>query len=107
MFGRCCRWGCLSIYVFFIASTPNAAAPTSPKTTVESAAAGSPHDTHAGVGVPGAGDPIDKALDEVTAIHGAAGPWAVLGYRMSEHALGKLGLPRGSIDVQVVHWTPK
>ncbi len=26
---------------------------------------------------------------------------------MGEHALAKLGLPRGSLDLQVVHWTPK
>jgi formylmethanofuran dehydrogenase subunit E len=26
---------------------------------------------------------------------------------MSEHALGKLGLRRGSFDLQVVHWTPR
>ena len=53
------------------------------------------------------GDATEKKLDEVTAIHGAAGPWAVAGYRMSEYALGKLGLERGSFDVQIVHWTPK
>jgi hypothetical protein len=52
-------------------------------------------------------DPTERALDEVAAIHGAPGPWAVAGYRMSEHALAKLGLPRGSFDLQVVHWTPK
>jgi formylmethanofuran dehydrogenase subunit E len=54
-----------------------------------------------------ASDPTEKKLDEVAAIHGAPGPWAVLGYRMSEHALAKLGLDRGSFDLQVVHWTPK
>lgn len=43
----------------------------------------------------------------MAAIHGAPGPWAVAGYRMSEHALAKLGLSRGSFDLQVVHWTPK
>jgi formylmethanofuran dehydrogenase subunit E len=52
-------------------------------------------------------DPVERALDEVAAIHGAPGPWAVAGYRMSEHALAKLGLPRGSLDLQVVHWTPR
>jgi len=52
-------------------------------------------------------DPIEKKLDEVAAIHGAPGPWAVAGYRMSEYALAKLGLPRGSFDLEVVHWTPK
>lgn len=52
-------------------------------------------------------DPIEGKLEEVARIHGAAGPWAVLGYRMSEHALGKLGLARGSFDVEIVHWSPK
>jgi formylmethanofuran dehydrogenase subunit E len=52
-------------------------------------------------------DPIERKLDEVAAIHGAPGPWAVAGYRMSEHALAKLGLPRGSFDLEIVHWTPK
>jgi len=52
-------------------------------------------------------DPVEHALDEVAQIHGAPGPWAVAGYRMSEHALVVLGLPRGSFDLQIVHWTPK
>lgn len=54
-----------------------------------------------------AGDPAERKLDEVAAVHGAAGPWAVAGYRMSEHALAKLGLERGSFDLEIVHWTPK
>ncbi|MDF2697041.1 MAG: hypothetical protein K0S65_5424, partial [Labilithrix sp.] len=54
-----------------------------------------------------ANDPIEKKLDDVAAIHGAPGPWAVAGYRMSEHALSRLGLERGSFDLQIVHWTPK
>jgi formylmethanofuran dehydrogenase subunit E len=66
---------------------------------------GHPHG-HAGSSASSA-DPIEKKLDEVAAIHGAPGPWAVLGYRMSEHALAKLGLDRGSFDLQIVHWTPK
>lgn len=49
----------------------------------------------------------EKKLDEVARVHGAPGPWAVLGYRMSEHALAKLGLERGSFDLQIVHSTPK
>lgn len=52
-------------------------------------------------------DPIERALDEVAAIHGAPGPWAVAGYRMSEHALAKLGLARGSFELEVVHRTPR
>lgn len=50
--------------------------------------------------------PEEAALAKVTAIHGAPGPWAVLGYRMGEAALVKLGLPRGSFDLVVVHHTP-
>jgi formylmethanofuran dehydrogenase subunit E len=60
-------------------------------------------DTNAGA----MSDPIERALDEVAAIHGAPGPWAVAGYRMSEHALARLGLRRGSFDLEVVHWTPR
>lgn len=55
----------------------------------------------------GHADPIERALDEIAAIHGAPGPWAVAGWRMSEHALAKLGLPRGSFDLEVVHETPR
>lgn len=53
-----------------------------------------------------AADPLDAKLDEVARIHGAPGPWAVAGYRMSEYALGKLGLARGSFDLQITHHTP-
>jgi formylmethanofuran dehydrogenase subunit E len=52
-------------------------------------------------------DPIEVKLDEVAHVHGAPGPWAVAGYRMSEYALQKLGLPRGSFDLQVTHHTPQ
>jgi formylmethanofuran dehydrogenase subunit E len=55
----------------------------------------------------GAADPEEKALDDVATIHGAAGPWAVAGYRMGEHALARLGLDRGSFDLEVVHHTPR
>lgn len=51
-------------------------------------------------------DPLDVKLDEVARVHGAPGPWAVAGYRMSEYALSKLGLPRGSFDLQITHHTP-
>ena len=53
------------------------------------------------------GDPVEHALDEVARAHGAPGPWAVAGYRMGEHALAKLGLPRGSFDLEVEHTTPR
>jgi formylmethanofuran dehydrogenase subunit E len=48
----------------------------------------------------------DAKLAEVTRIHGGAGPWAVAGYRMGEHALAVLGLERGSFDLEIVHFTP-
>ena len=56
---------------------------------------------------PAAPDPIEVKLDEVARVHGAPGPWAVAGYRMSEYALQKLGLSRGSFDLQVTHHTPQ
>ena len=52
-------------------------------------------------------DPTEKALDDVANIHGAPGPWAVAGYRMGAYALGKLGVSRGSFDLEVVHHTPR
>ncbi len=48
----------------------------------------------------------DQLLKEVAAIHGAAGVFAVAGYRMGERALKELGLPRGSFSIDVVHHTP-
>lgn len=48
----------------------------------------------------------DRALAEVAAIHGGAGPWAVSGYRMGTYALGRLGLPKQSFDLEVVHHSP-
>lgn len=50
--------------------------------------------------------PADPRLAEVARVHGGAGPWAVAGYRMGEHALRTLGLERGSFDLEVVHHTP-
>lgn len=50
--------------------------------------------------------PIDRMLAEVAAVHGGAGPWAVVGYRMGERALRELGLPRGSFDLEVTHEGP-
>jgi formylmethanofuran dehydrogenase subunit E len=44
---------------------------------------------------------------EVARVHGAAGPWAVAGYRMGKFALGKLGLPAQSFDLEVEHHTPR
>lgn len=53
-----------------------------------------------------AADPVEASLDDVARIHGAPGPWAVAGYRMSEYAMQKLGLQRGSFDLQITHHTP-
>jgi formylmethanofuran dehydrogenase subunit E len=55
---------------------------------------------------PRATSDVDVKLEEVARIHGGAGPWAVAGYRMGEHALRVLGLERGSFDLEVVHFTP-
>ena len=46
-------------------------------------------------------------LERVAAIHGGAGPWAVLGYRMGVYALAKLSLPPGSFDLDVKHESPR
>lgn len=64
----------------------------------------------AGCGAPAAphappaakGDP----LEEVARVHGGAGPWAVLGYRMGAFALARLGLARLDFDLEVVHASP-
>jgi len=48
----------------------------------------------------------DAALHAVAEIHGAAGPWAVAGYRMGEFALAKLGAKRGGFDLDVTHHAP-
>lgn len=49
----------------------------------------------------------DDALLRVEAVHGGAGPWAVAGYRMGEHALKKLRVSRQSFDLEIVHYRPK
>lgn len=79
--------------------------------------AGAAH--HGGDGLPAHGHPhsapahevvghdTEAALAEVARVHGGAGPWAVAGYRMGEHALRALDLPRGSFDLEVVHHGPK
>src|SRR4051812_35439965 len=45
-------------------------------------------------------------LARVTEVHGAAGPWAVAGYRIGERALEDLSLPRHSLRLSVVHRAP-
>jgi formylmethanofuran dehydrogenase subunit E len=49
---------------------------------------------------------VNERLARVKEVHGAAGPWAVAGYRMGERALRELGLPRHSFSIQVVHRCP-
>ncbi len=61
------------------------------------------HDHHATAAPTG----DDAVLDEVARIHGAPGPWAVAGYRMSAFAMKKLGLERGSFDLEIIHHTPR
>ena len=54
-----------------------------------------------------ASGPSDAAaLAKVAAVHGAAGPFAVIGYRMGERALSILGASYGSFDLDVIHRTP-
>jgi formylmethanofuran dehydrogenase subunit E len=47
-------------------------------------------------------DPLARVSD----IHGAAGPFAVAGFRMGQRALRELGLPAGSFDLEVRHESP-
>jgi formylmethanofuran dehydrogenase subunit E len=48
----------------------------------------------------------DELLARVAAIHGAAGPFAVAGYRMGQAALRELGLEAGRFELLVVHASP-
>jgi formylmethanofuran dehydrogenase subunit E len=48
----------------------------------------------------------DAALEQITFIHGGAGPFAVAGYRIGERALKELKVPRGAFSLDVVHKTP-
>jgi formylmethanofuran dehydrogenase subunit E len=48
----------------------------------------------------------ETALARVAAIHGAAGPFAVAGYRVGERALRELGLAAGTFDLDVLHESP-
>jgi formylmethanofuran dehydrogenase subunit E len=49
---------------------------------------------------------VTECLARVRDVHGAAGPWAVAGYRMGERALKELNLPRHSFSLLVVHRCP-
>ncbi len=52
------------------------------------------------------GPAVAACLARVKEAHGAAGPWAVAGYRIGERALKDLGLPRHSHEIEVVHHCP-
>lgn len=82
--------------------------------------AGASHEALHAHGAPHAHDPApdhpssqptasraDAVLAAVAVVHGGAGPWAVAGYRMGQHALARLGLAPGSFDLDVVHATPR
>jgi hypothetical protein len=66
------------------------------------------HPGHGHESTPGQGESKgdDEILRAVAQAHGGAGPWAVLGYRMGAFALKKLGLERGSFDLEVRHESP-
>jgi formylmethanofuran dehydrogenase subunit E len=59
-----------------------------------------------GTGRAGDDAAVAERMARVREIHGAAGPWAVAGYRMGERALKELGLPRHSFSLRVVHRCP-
>jgi formylmethanofuran dehydrogenase subunit E len=56
-------------------------------------------------GVP-SGSAFEECLNRVREVHGAAGPWAVAGYRIGERALKELKLPRHSASLLVIHHCP-
>ena len=56
--------------------------------------------------VPSPSSEVAECLARVKAIHGGAGPWAVVGYRIGERALRDLKLPRQSFSLLVVHRSP-
>jgi formylmethanofuran dehydrogenase subunit E len=53
------------------------------------------------------GPAVAVCLARVKETHGAAGPWAVAGYRIGERALKELHLPRHSFALDVVHYCPQ
>ncbi len=54
----------------------------------------------------GAPPAATDGLAQVSAIHGAAGPFAVAGYRMGQRAMRELGVTSGSFDLEVRHQSP-
>jgi formylmethanofuran dehydrogenase subunit E len=57
-------------------------------------------------GSPPPRDATAEALAAVAAVHGAAGPFAVAGWRMGARALRELGVPRGHFPLEVEHRSP-
>ncbi|WP_422929720.1 formylmethanofuran dehydrogenase subunit E family protein [Singulisphaera sp. PoT] len=60
----------------------------------------------ADAGIAQVGPSTAERLARVKEIHGGAGPWAVVGYRIGERALKELGLSRHSLSLRVVHHCP-
>jgi formylmethanofuran dehydrogenase subunit E len=60
----------------------------------------------AGSGRAGDDAAVAERLARVREIHGAAGPWAVAGYRMGERALKELGRPKHAFTLRVIHRCP-
>src|SRR5688500_13217668 len=75
---------------------------------VTSAGAETPHPGHAPPPhrTPAATS-AEAILDRVARVHGEAGPWAVAGYRMAEHAAKRLGLTLPTHDLEVEHQSPR
>lgn len=87
-------------------SGPPAAAPPAHADPHHGGAHPAPH-AHAPPSSPAAPGGTDAQLAEVARVHGGAGPWAVAGYRMGRHALGRLGLTPQSFDLEVIHHSPR
>lgn len=49
----------------------------------------------------------ELTLHRVASVHGEAGPWAVAGFRMGQYAIKKLGVSAYTLDLEVVHRSPK
>ncbi len=64
------------------------------------------HGILAGPGRAGDDAAVAERLGRVREIHGAAGPWAVAGYRIGERALEQLGLPKHAFTLQFVQDCP-
>jgi hypothetical protein len=47
-----------------------------------------------------------ELIERIHDAHGHVGPWAVVGYRMGQHAMEAFQLPRHSRAIDVVHHTP-